>query len=279
MRGEIESGDVSTHRLCIRVNVVFVQLIGSNAMMRLLLVASALLCMAVQSLAFLPTFPKSAHANHHAAAPFATANDDDENAEWTNLTDDGAVKIRTLNPSTIADAASPSPGDQVSVDYVGTLAERSWSAQDVVDAWLSEQQGLDALAPKLFVEFDIDGEKLMDDTFFTEQFVTTALAVDNKIKCKKLCMAARNLKKEAYEVGSEFDSSKKLGKPFTFPLGKGKAIKAFELALPTMKVGDTAQILTRCDYAYGKEGLRKSTGEVVVPPYATLCFDVTLLDK
>lgn len=220
--------------------------------------------------------PKSAiHANHHAAL-FANA---DENAdEWTDLTEDGAVKIRTLTSSPNDDAASPSPGDQVSVDYVGTLAERDWSAQDVVEAWLTEQQGLDALAPKLFVEFGIDGDKLMDESFFTEQFVTTALAVDNKIKCKKLCNAARNLKKEAYEVGSEFDSSKKLGKPFTFPLGKGKAIKSFELAIPMMKFGETAQILTRCDYAYGKEGLRKSTGEVVVPPYATLRIDVTLLE-
>ena len=246
--------------------------------MRSLAVVSALLTMAVQSLAFAPAYPKSAHANHHAVL-YASANEDGDNAdEWTNLTDDGAVKMRTLAASPNADAASPSPGDQVSVDYVGTVAERDWSAQDVIDAWLSEQQGLDALAPKLFVEFDIDDDKLMDDAFFTEQFVTTALAVDNKIKCKKLCMAARNLKKEAYEVGSEFDSSKKLGKPFTFLLGKGKAIKAFELALPTMRVGDTAQIVARCDYAYGREGLRKSTGEVVVPPYATLCFDVTLLE-
>ena len=245
-------------------------------MMRSPAVVSALLCMCVRSLAFVPAMPKSAiHANHHAAL-FANA---DENAdEWRSLTDDGAVKIRTLTPSPNADAASPSPGDQVSVDYVGTLAERDWSAQDVVEAWLTEQQGLDALAPKLFVEFGIDGDKLMDESFFTEQFVTTALAVDNKIKCKKLCNAARNLKKEAYEVGSEFDSSKKLGKPFTFPLGKGKAIKSFELAIPMMKFGETAQILTRCDYAYGKEGLRKSTGEVVVPPYATLRIDVTLLE-
>ena len=214
-----------------------------------------------------------------AAALHATAaGADDDEAEWTDLTDDGAVQIRTIAPSPKDDALSPIIGDQVSVDYVGTLAPRSWSAQDVVAAWLPEQQGLDALAPKLFVEFAIDGDKLTDEKFFTEQFVTTALAVDNKIKCKKLCMAARNLNKEPYAVGREFDSSEKLGKPFAFPLGKGKAIQAFELAIPTMRVGETVRILARSDMAYGKEGLRKATGEVVVPPYATLQFDVTLLE-
>ena len=241
------------------------------------------MCMAAPSLAFAPTtpipsVPSSSTSSVRSLRASADETPDRDDGEWTHLTDDGGVKMRTLKSSAIADATSPKAGDQVSVDYVGTLAPRDWSAQDVVDAWLSQQQGLDALAPKLFVEFGIDEIKLMDESFFTEQFVTTALAVDNKIKCKKLCMAARNLKKEAYDVGREFDSSKKLGKPFAFPLRKGKAIKAFELAIPAMKVGDAAQIVARCDYAYGKEGYRKTTGEVVVPPYATLCFDVTLLE-
>ena len=231
----------------------------------------------VQCFAFAPT---SAASTATAAALRATTTSaDDDEAEWTDLTDDGAVRIRTITPSPNGDdAPSPATGDQVSVDYVGTLAPRSWSAADVVAAWLPEQQGLDALAPKLFVEFGIDGDKLTDEKFFTEQFVTTALAVDNKIKCKKLCMAARNLNKEPYAVGNEFDSSQMAGKPFAFALGKGKAIKAFELAIPTMKVGETVRILARSDMAYGKEGLRRPTGEVVVPPYATLQFDVTLLE-
>jgi len=251
--------------------------------MKSLALLAASMCMAAPSLAFAPTTPipsvlSPSTSSITALRASADETPDRDDGEWTHLTDDGGVKMRTLKSSAIADATSPKAGDQVSVDYVGTLAPRDWSAQDVVDAWLSQQQGLDALAPKLFVEFGIDEIKLMDESFFTEQFVTTALAVDNKIKCKKLCMAARNLKKEGYDVGREFDSSKKLGKPFAFPLGKGKAIKAFELAIPAMKVGDAAQIVARCDYAYGKEGYRKTTGEVVVPPYATLCFDVTLLE-
>ena len=245
-----------------------------------LLSSSLLLCSvaSVQCFAFTSTSAASTAAAAAAALHATAAGADDDEAEWTDLTDDGAVRIRTITPSPNGDALSPIIGDQVSVDYVGTLAPRSWSAQDVVAAWLPEQQGLDALAPKLFVEFAIDGDKLTDEKFFTEQFVTTALAVDNKIKCKKLCMAARNLNKEPYAVGREFDSSEKLGKPFVFPLGKGKAVQAFELAIPTMRVGETVRILARSDMAYGKEGLRKATGEVVVPPYATLQFDVTLLE-
>lgn len=243
-----------------------------------LLSSSLLLCSVASVQCF--AFTSTSAASTAGAALHATAADaDDDEAEWTDLTDDGAVRVRTIAPSPNGDdAPPPKAGDQVSVDYVGTLAPRSWSVQDVVAAWLPEQQGLDALAPKLFVEFAIDGAKLTDEKFFTEQFVTTALAVDNKIKCKKLCMAARNLNKEPYAVGREFDSSEKLGKPFAFPLGKGKAIQAFELAIPTMRVGETVRILARSDMAYGKEGLRKATGEVVVPPYATLQFDVTLLE-
>ena len=178
----------------------------------------------VQCFAFGSTSAASTAAATAAALRATTTSADDDEAEWTDLTDDGAVRIRTITPSPNGDdAPSPATGDQVSVDYVGTLAPRSWSAADVVAAWLPEQQGLDALAPKLFVEFGIDGDKLTDEKFFTEQFVTTALAVDNKIKCKKLCMAARNLNKEPYAVGNEFDSSQMAGKPFAFALGKGKA--------------------------------------------------------
>jgi FKBP-type peptidyl-prolyl cis-trans isomerase len=44
-----------------------------------------------------------------------------------------------------------------------------------------------------------------------------------------------------------------------------------------MKVGDHVEIKCRSDYAYGKEGLRRSNGDILVPEYATLCFNIKLL--
>jgi FKBP-type peptidyl-prolyl cis-trans isomerase len=65
---------------------------------------------------------------------------------------------------------------------------------------------------------------------------------------------------------------------FSFRPNKGQVIKAFDLAIGTyMKVGQTCLILARCDYAYGSKGLRMN-GKVVVPPYATVQYEVTFIE-
>ena len=107
------------------------------------------------------------------------------------------------------------------------------------------------------------------------------LGVANKIQCKKLVMAAKRLAKERdeYQTGEdlEFDSSERLGKPFTFPLGKNKAIQAMDMAVATMTLGEKCEIISRCDYAYGKEGLRTPKGDMRIPPFATLKFELELI--
>jgi FKBP-type peptidyl-prolyl cis-trans isomerase len=50
------------------------------------------------------------------------------------------------------------------------------------------------------------------------------------------------------------------------------------LGIENMRVGEKANIICRSDYAYGAEGMRKSNGDVLVPPFATLCFEVSLLN-
>lgn len=196
--------------------------------------------------------------------------------QWTSLTDDGAVQKLIISPG---NGPSPQNGDHVAIKYIGTLADRSWSSQDVVDCWLSQQQGLDALAPK-FIELNIDGEKLTNDQHFTEAFVSEQLGVENRIQCKKLIMAAKRLTKEMEEfpTGYEFDSSAERG-AYRFALGKGKAIRAMELAVGSMVCGERAKVVARSDYCYGKDGLRRSNGDVMVPPFATLMFDVSLLEE
>ncbi|EED91092.1 hypothetical protein THAPSDRAFT_35200, partial [Thalassiosira pseudonana CCMP1335] len=78
-------------------------------------------------------------------------------------------------------------------------------------------------------------------------------------------------------AGTVFDSSEERGKNFSFVLGAAKVIKAMDLLVSTMKVGERAQLICRSDYGYGSEGLRSSKGDVMVPPFATLCFDIKLV--
>jgi hypothetical protein len=75
----------------------------------------------------------------------------------------------------------------------------------------------------------------MDETKFTEDFCTNELDISNKIQAKKLVMAARRIAKQQkdHQAGSEFDSSHKRGKNFSFVLGRGKVIKAMDLAVST----------------------------------------------
>jgi FKBP-type peptidyl-prolyl cis-trans isomerase len=194
-------------------------------------------------------------------------------AEWVTLTD--GVRKRVVEEG---DGDVAQEGSEVEVEYVGTLVgEKDWTEQDVVDCWLTNQQGLDHLADA-FIKAGINGNKLMNTDFFTEDFVTNELGVSNKKQCKKLVMAAKRIGKQQddFAVGTEFDSSEERG-PFKFTLGQGKVIKAYELAVATMKKGERAEIICRSDSAYGAEGYRKQNGDVVVPPFATLCFDINLL--
>lgn len=69
--------------------------------------------------------------------------------------------------------------------------------------------------------------------------------------------------------GEEFDSSYERGEPASFPLGK--LIKAWQLAIPEMGVGDTIELYAPADLAYGP------VGKGPIPGNATLVFKVELI--
>ncbi len=68
--------------------------------------------------------------------------------------------------------------------------------------------------------------------------------------------------------GAEFDRAD----GFKFVLGRGQVITGWEFGLRGMRVGGTRRLIIPFNYAYGE------VGQGSVPPFATLVFDIVLVD-
>lgn len=77
----------------------------------------------------------------------------------------------------------------------------------------------------------------------------------------------------ANQRGLKFDSSLDRGQPFVFPLGAGKVIRGWDEGVEGMQVGGKRTLMIPAHLGYGQRGAGG-----VIPPDASLVFDVELLD-
>lgn len=75
------------------------------------------------------------------------------------------------------------------------------------------------------------------------------------------------------ENGTKFDSSVDRGDPFSFRLGAGRVIKGWDEGVVGMNIGTKRKLTIPPHLGYGRRGAGQ-----VIPPNATLIFEVELLD-
>jgi len=78
------------------------------------------------------------------------------------------------------------------------------------------------------------------------------------------------------EFDTTWDAKRKQHKPLTFQMGANRVIRGWEEALKAMSLGQSLEISVGPKWAYRKGGVQDDNGAYVIPPNATLLFQMEL---
>ena len=105
------------------------------------------------------------------------------------------------------------------------------------------------------------------------KFIDTTVGTGASPKSGQTCvMHYTGWLSEGGAKGQKFDSSVDRGSPFEFPIGMKRVIAGWDEGVATMKVGGKRTLIIPPQLGYGERGAGG-----VIPPNATLIFDVELL--
>jgi FKBP-type peptidyl-prolyl cis-trans isomerase FkpA len=128
-----------------------------------------------------------------------------------------------------------------------------------------------------------DRQAKSEDTSVTQSNITELIKHDEQVGSGNEAAAGRRVTvhytgwlydtSSATHKGKKFDSSRDRNEPFEFQLGAGQVIRGWDEGVAGMKVGGRRTLTIPPDFGYGARGAGG-----VIPPNATLLFDVELLD-
>jgi peptidyl-prolyl cis-trans isomerase A (cyclophilin A) len=159
--------------------------------------------------------------------------------------------------------------ESVTISRIGSKAK----SFDAVKVFSSEQIRLEKEAEKKAKETAAANKKLMEGATITESGLGYIMVKEGS------GVQAENGKTVSVHYtgklidGTKFDSSLDRNQPIEFVLGKGRVIKGWDEGISYLKIGGKATFIIPSDLAYGERGAGG-----VIPPNATLIFDVELVD-
>ncbi|MEK6493194.1 peptidylprolyl isomerase [Myroides odoratimimus] len=159
--------------------------------------------------------------------------------------------------------------ESVEIVRVGEAAEK-WNAIEAFRTFEGAREKREAEAKKAAL---VEVEKLSAGFEETPSGLRYQMIVKGTGKKAEKGKTVSVHYKGALANGQEFDSSYKRKKPIEFPLGQGYVIEGWDEGIALLNVGDKARFVIPSYLGYGEAGAGG-----VIPPNATLVFDVELMD-